>query len=536
MFGGFWGTHREAAWRRRKDREHGREERIRSEEEGALIRLRARHDLEIEEREQILDIATGLINDARYDAGAVRRRRDRDDSERGAEGGESDPRGQNGGRKRRRTDLEPVPVKSEEDAGNNSNSQGPNIDVANDEMEPDAEESVHENLLALSYAMFDTLYATRSFDARAFSSFLQRQGEHSLAEQIAIAAVEKSGGDEKSVSFVLKEIVPGSDEPDVLVKAVEELLQSSRRSDGTEFLMGWKMEQGDTEGAFNAALLLSDEYEMLNMALPLATTEQRRLQLKASCKMLLHPDITRKFDDAEWTAFLTSLLPIKKRHKDSYFQFWQPTYDQYVEYAASSMVLSRGVQIATGVLKEEVSKALTDAFSKSGIGDEDRIPYNKWRPVRIGEYAAKLIAEGNRTCDQMKKTVSELRAELSAVKASSNKLGLDQDSLIAEQMKATLGLPPENKCQTRHKAWESCYNCSKCRDAAVDLARNLGAIRALRQHPDTSQSAPFLRIGLTCSPTELAGVLAPGRAESMVKVTDFLLKDDMNMRCQYLAS
>jgi hypothetical protein len=61
-------------------------------------------------------------------------------------------------------------------------------------------EVIQENLLGLFYAMFDTLFATNSFQAKYFCQVLIKMGERSLTKEIALAAVEMSSGEKSDVT------------------------------------------------------------------------------------------------------------------------------------------------------------------------------------------------------------------------------------------------------------------------------------------------------------------------------------------------
>jgi hypothetical protein len=64
--------------------------------------------------------------------------------------------------------------------------------------------------------------APTSIPPPSFVKFLLKQGEVSLAEQIALCGLSKSNADGKDVSFILEEFLPISDDPDHLVEKSRE--------------------------------------------------------------------------------------------------------------------------------------------------------------------------------------------------------------------------------------------------------------------------------------------------------------------------
>lgn len=91
--------------------------------------------------------------------------------------------------------------------------------------QPNLGDSISENLLGLSYAIFDTLFGTSSFQSKPFCDFLIRMNERSLAEEIALAAVENSYGEEKEVSYLLNELSPHCKDQEVMLKRLTQLLE-----------------------------------------------------------------------------------------------------------------------------------------------------------------------------------------------------------------------------------------------------------------------------------------------------------------------
>jgi len=118
--------------------------------------------------------------------------------------------------------------------------------------------------------MFDTLYGTKSFQPKPFCQFLVKSGEKALAEEIALSAIEKSRGQGEHVSFVLEELLYHSDDPEELLKAVNQLLVGTEHQSGKDVLFQWNLQHGYTDKAFGTALLITDEGERVKCALPLA--------------------------------------------------------------------------------------------------------------------------------------------------------------------------------------------------------------------------------------------------------------------------
>ena len=190
--------------------------------------------------------------------------------------------------------------------------------------------------------MFDTLYGTKSFQSKAFCEFLVKNGEKALAEQIALASIEKSGGKGEHVAFLLEELMPHSDEPETLVSSVKELLsrRGTEGQSGKDVLIQWFMQQGSSHEAFSLALIITDEAERLKEALPLATTPLRRQQLKDSCKFYLTEEVIGMFEDDGWPAFMLSL---PKTSKPKY-KWWVPDDESYLDFAAKSMTAPNNVK------------------------------------------------------------------------------------------------------------------------------------------------------------------------------------------------
>jgi hypothetical protein len=219
----------------------------------------------------------------------------------------------------------------------------------------DLTNGVKENLLGLSYAMFDTLYGTKAFDPLPFCQFLVKCGEHALAEEIALAAVEKSCGEARAVHFVLYDLVPNSVLPDDLVQRLtDSLIQSIE--EGKQVLIAWQRENGNTEAAFKAALRISDRSERFRAAVPLLEDKpERRKLLKETCPTLCGPNVIGVFSDTDWPQFLLSVKIVDISFGRHYNAFAPGV---YIDYAANKMKVEDGKIVAVKVLKSEMTSAL----------------------------------------------------------------------------------------------------------------------------------------------------------------------------------
>jgi len=171
-----------------RKRRYERERIIRNEGQQQLNIVAAIHAKELKEKKGVLDLARGLLSDARYDSqvacskSSTIRTEDKGVNKHEAHGGESDNENQESGLKRRA-----IIVKMEGDGGgdgkrprikqegdDNNNNTGQVTAAAEDNTEKQATESIREHLLALSYAMFDTLYLSMepsAFSRNPFASF-----------------------------------------------------------------------------------------------------------------------------------------------------------------------------------------------------------------------------------------------------------------------------------------------------------------------------------------------------------------------------
>lgn len=497
----FWGTPREDAWRRRKDREYERENAIRMEESQKLIRLAASHAQERKEQEGVLDLARGLLSDARYDSQVARRGntntnyggRDNDGKEAGIKRSATEE--SEGNNKRPR-------IKQEED--DESVRGGGRDDQATtnaDSKDKQAEESVREHLLALSYSMFDTLHGTRSFQPKPFCEFLIKSGERLLAEQIALAAMEKSRGKGDNVAFILEELLPNSSESDEMLRSVKEVLSDDHcEQSGKDVFFQWNMTHGNTDEAFATILLITDEVERLKRALPLATTAARRQQLKGSCKRYLRDQVIGIFEDDEWPAFMQSVTFRPRR--EIWHGAWSPEDESYLNFAANSIKAPRSTIIGKHFLKKVIEKKMIVVTQEMSNFQRTRLPT---------EGAKVLTSSRERLCNLMKYVLGELDAAIlsnESVMSSLRKINVDPLTEIAASIKSLIQLPPVFGCSTRHTTSSSAFrSCTKCRDKHWELAFHLGMVRGVRQHPLTANCESFHGIGLPCTPAYAAALL-----------------------------
>jgi hypothetical protein len=556
---GFWGTHREEAWHRRKEKEYERESAIRQEGEQSMARVNALHNAQLEQQQGILQIARGLIRDARHDAACAKKKRSnkvaslKNDDDYDYDNGRREEQGDDEakGKRLKMDDEEVVVVVAEEvvsdmnsvrqqpdavkissaDVNGHGVAKLPEPDVVNERLpdcitsvppvpdaatssssmlinmeEKQAEESVRENLLALSYAMFDTLYGCRSFRPASFVQFLVSTGERGLAEEIALAAIEKSNGSLEHVQFVLDRLVPMSNDAKQLVESLSGILgkQSGAASvGGKDCLAQWHLQQGNSDQAFASALLMkgsrsSDgsymdsrkgEVDVLTHALPLTTTATRRQELKAACPWLLNQNTIGVFADEEWPDFMTSTIPLTPNHFGSY----DPKPESYLMFAASSKVTApRSVVIAEYYLDKVIASGLHNIKDSRNTRPIPAASY------RNSSHANALVQEfvsiKTQKHDSAKKAISDLESKFSkdSVRAALQQLGLDAKKEMIARIGKLLVLPPVNECLSKHKNNMIALKCSKCKKAHIDLAANLGLVQALREHPTLADQSAMM--------------------------------------------
>jgi hypothetical protein len=130
--------------------------------------------------------------------------------------------------------------------------------------------------------VFDSFHGSSTFQAAPFVKLLFKFGEPLLAEQIALAAVDKSGGAVEDVNCVLEHLVPIATNGKELVLSMTNILKNKQTvtNDAVELIMNFYLQQGDQDSAFQAALLVPDQLKRLHLALPLASYESQYNDLK----------------------------------------------------------------------------------------------------------------------------------------------------------------------------------------------------------------------------------------------------------------
>lgn len=614
---GFWGTHREEAWHRRKEKENERASAIRQEGEQTMARAQAIHNQELEKKESILDIARGLIRDARHDAACAKKKRSNSSCSSNAVASLKDDDGQeettqqedDGDAKMEASrKMKRVKMEEEEDEAVVASSGGVISDDMNNDRKPDAvlssdldgkgvakvqphqdeepmkpdepmddslvdkllpesiksgvpvpdaaasssssmlimskeekdaEESVRENLLALSYAMFDTLYGSRSFQPKSFVQFLVNTGEKGLAEEIALAAIEKSNGSQEHVKFVLDKLVPTSQDAEHLVVALSDILgkQSGPASvGGKDYLAQWHLQKGNSDQAFAAALLmkssvnsLKSEMDILTHALPLTTTALRRQELKAACPWLLSPNVIGVFTDEEWPDFMSSLIPFTPTNVHGGYH---PPLDSYLMFASSSkMKAPRNVVIAAYYVEKVINQEIRyfkDIRSRPISGASYRISHGAHALVQ------EFVSIKTKMHDLTKNSISDLDSKFSkdSVRDALQKIGLDFKQEVIQRIGKEIVLPPVNECLAKHKNNMIALKCTKCKKAHMELAASLGLAQALKEHPTLAHQSAMIRqtYGLPYAP-EMAKERVAGNHFDP-EVVAALLGDNPSIYCK----
>jgi hypothetical protein len=480
--GGFWGTPREEEWRRKKERDQAREEQIRYQEQRHCISLQQRHEEKIKSKDNVLDLTRRILSVARAEEERKRVNTAVD---------EDDDRKPSVAAKRPR-----VAIKEENPVPDFASSNAEMNNPVEDSSKPKILDSIRENLLGLSYAMFDSLFATNSFQAKPFCTFLLKSGERSLAEQIAVAAVEKSFGDETSVRFILQELVPNSQEPEELVKWLTQILERRDTEEvGKKVLLEWQVQHGNTEAAFKAALQIKDEMERVKQALPLLEDRvERGQQLKQACKRVCGEDIIGVFSDTDWPVFLASVEIPKSRSLHSSF-YSAPKLSVYIDYAAKKMNRTDGMNVAIQVLERN----LRNKFDVQEAGLSGASLPGPSAVKTIGCVCENLEMARQKALDLASQSLSDIQTELCMVSEVQNgleTLGIDILDVLVNVVKSKLGcLPQENECKIRHRDGVIAYKCPKCRDAMYAVVLYLGLVLSIRQHDLTKGDHRFLAIG-----------------------------------------
>jgi hypothetical protein len=438
MFGGgFWGTPREDEWRRRKEKEDAREHVIRTEEQKRLDNVCSEHKQEMEAKRQELAIAKNLLHGTRGVA------RGRDNEEGGTAVDESKP----------------------------TAAQKRKLDNSEDETW-----MIRENLLALSYAMFDTLYDKPTFDSAPFVKFLLKQGDVALAEQIALSGLHKSKADGKDVSFILEELLPVSGEPDHLVQKIqEELSGEAAKKSGNAALMNWFLSNGKEEDAFATILLHPDQKEVFLSAFSMATTPERRSQLAARCPRFLSGNTVGCFPDGQWLPFIQFLHKRKnlaeRLENITNYRDWEIEPKEYLFYAGQTNNSTVGQYALDCMLKSKIPSMLEpDGYSSVIRHTSGTLAY-------MAGYVRDQAAQ------QMRKELEQFTklAETKEIQATLRKLTIDPMHEFAQRMMQLFPTPTTTCCSTHHKKIRTAEHCATCRNIFYKLAAFVGVASVLRQ-------------------------------------------------------
>ena len=456
--GGFWGTQREEQWRRRKEKEYERQAQIRHEEQGVRSRQREGFEENLQAKDNVLKLTQNLLTVSRDREG--------------------------GGATSVTTNGEAAPAAKR---------------LRVDDDGPDSKPSrrgdpIQENLLCLSYAMYDSLFG-ESFNPTSFCNFLVQSGARSVAEEIGMAAIEKTYGDATTVRYVLEELVPNSVDSETLVQRVKETMTDDPHTpaahermddEGKKVLLNWQVRHGSKEDAFQSALQITDEHTRVKTCLPLLEDKPaRRQQLKQSSPTYCgNRFLGSVFADNEWPAFLGSIdLP-----KTNYA--WDLTLETVLKYAVESMSPEAGSRVGLKAFELEVQS----------IGREVKSEVQLLGPssLRHDDQMTKNIIETR------KKGVTDMREFLSVIQSKVSKgniqsyleaLSVDPWGVTAEFL-AKVTTIPESACKTNHRDLVVSYKCSGCRESFAKSARTIGRLIGVREDPFTKIHPGFTAIGL----------------------------------------
>jgi hypothetical protein len=440
MFGGgFWSTPREDEWRRRRSKEHERECAIRDEEEQRLLSVRSAHAREMETQRQELVITKNLLR------GTRRAKRERDDAGEGA-GNEESSR----------------PTAAQK----TKQEQGSKEDMW----------ETRESLLALSYAMFDTLYDKPTFDSAPFVKFLLKQGEVALAEQIALCGLEKSNADGKNVSFILEELLPISDEPDHLVEKIqEELSEKAAKKSGNDTLVNWLLSKEREEEAFSTILLHPNAKTSFLSAFSMATTPERRLQLAKKCPRILSDNTIGCFPDGQWLPFIRFLNKrqslAERLEKYSDYRDWNVEPKEYLLYAVKTSNAALGQYAVDRMLESRIPSMLNPDGYCYLLRHKENTPSKTAIHVR------------DQVAQQMRKELGQLNeiVETKEMQNALRTLDINPRQGFADRMMRLFPIPTTTCCPTRHAEIRTAQNCATCRHAFNKFAAFVGAASVLRR-------------------------------------------------------
>jgi hypothetical protein len=444
MFGGgFWGTPREDAWHRRKEKEAQREGVIHAEERQRLISVRSAHAREMETQRQELVITKNLLRGTRRVA-----KRKRDDN-------------------------------AEEGTGDEESSKPAAAENAKEEDSKEELCEIRESLLALSYAMFDTLYDKLTFNSAPFVKFLLKQGEFALAEQIALCGLSKSNADGKDVSFIVEELLAISDDPDHLVEKIqEELSGQGAKKSGNDALVKWLLSKGREDEAFSTILLHPDENANFISAFSMATTPERRLQLAKKCPRLLSNNNIGCFPDGQWLPFIQFLnnrQNLAKRLENSSktcSRGWNIEPKEYLLYAEKTRNAALGQYAVDRMLESSRIPSMIDLDDHSNL-----LRHKEDTLANTAIYVRGKVAQ------QMRNELKELNAivETKEMQTALRTLVIDPRQCFAKRMMKLFPIPTTTCCTSRHAQISTAQKCATCRLTFNKLAAFVGAASVLRQ-------------------------------------------------------
>jgi len=474
--GGFWGTPREDEWRRRKEKEDALASQIRNEEQRSRSDLVQRHEQEMQSKEHVLDLTRRMLQQSRVEETSIKR--SALDLAGGTGGGEED-----------RKPSAPKKPRSEE-----QNAERGEVDTRDPDEIPSSSalkeeesesrkslDSIRENLLGLSYAMFDSLFGTRSFEAKPFCEFLIKTGERSLAEQIALAAVEKSSGSKSDVHYVLFKLAAESSDADGLVERVTKILEGcnpNASEDGRRVLVQWQVKYGNKDAAFQAALKIPDEVRRFETAYPLLDgNAERRQQLKEACRSLCATEKIFPFSEEEWPDFVSFYASLSTEMR---YLYGSIDCFVYLSFAASKMERQRGLEIGTIVVKDKAGKFIErakDCWTSDLSGPS--------ACKKSGDYITLLKStriDATKQVSEHLKKIDTMLFGCQRVAQASEALGMNRKNIILDVLEShvELSLPP-HACKTAHRDAGSSYKCKACREQMFAAAWQIGLVLAIRQ-------------------------------------------------------
>jgi len=357
-------------------------------------------------------------------------------------------------------------------------------------------DDLRSNLLALSYAMFDSLFGTKHFSAAAFCNFLVSSGEQLLAEQIALAAVERSRGSGFSVDFVLNTLVPTSPSKNDVIASLRGLAHCMEDG-GLRLLALWQKEHCSADEAFETALRIKDNLTCLQTTLPMVMAQdawERRERLQTRCSVLLSKDVIGLFTDEQWPHFIDFLF------KNKCLLNGARTDPEHLLAFAATM--------AAGQKRDTVVTSVLD---------------RRWPALRrkLVEVSASRPKNMNCTPQQCQEIRDEAKRHA--------QLFIDHNSHellrphLAPLFEAEFLPPTRMYCGSPHKTLSVERNCRACVNAARALAVYVGVLLAIREHEVTVAEPRLQRLGLPFTATDTvnrmraADFLGPFLSENVLR-------------------